>query len=95
MNSVQELYNRMFAGDVVRVRCAAVRDFNSLRTALCKKNSIPVALEMTTLSVCATYDSSTAVATFKLAESKRRTSEARWEIIEEESDDIRSNDSPE
>lgn len=87
MASTQEIYNRMFAGDTVKVRAASKKAYDSLRTALCKKNTFSVALALTELSVCATYDKDTHVAEFKLAEPARKVNLDRWDIVEESTDD--------
>lgn len=87
MSSVQQVYNRMFAGDAVRVRFPSKKAFDSLRTALCKKNTLSVALEMTELSVCGTYDAATGIGTFKLDKPARAANVNQWEVIEDEPHD--------
>lgn len=84
MASTQEIYNRIFAGDTVKVRAPSKKAYDSLRTALCKKNTFSVALDMTDLSVCATYDRDTHVATFKLDKPARESNLDRWEVVDDE-----------
>jgi len=86
VSSVQQIYNRIFAGDTVKVRAATKAQYETLRTSLCKTNSIPVALEMTTLSVCGIFDAASGIATFKLAEPARKAAADRWQIVEDDDD---------
>lgn len=86
MASTQEVYNRMFAGETVKIRMPSKRAFDSLRTALCKKNQLSVALDMTDLSVCATYDGENHLAEFRLDKPVRKAQLDRWEIVEDDSD---------
>lgn len=86
MSSVQEIYNSLFAGETIKVRCANKAAFHSLRTSLCRKNNLSVALEMTTLSVCATYDTEKCVGSFQLTESRRVKVANNWLVIEEQPD---------
>jgi hypothetical protein len=80
MSSIQDVYNLMFTGETIKVVCETPEQFHSLRTALCKKNQISVALEITDKSVVATYEPPYGL--FKLADSKRKLSANRWQIVE-------------
>ncbi len=81
MSTVQDIYNEMFEGKTVTVACSDRKEFETLRTALCHKNQLNVALEITDGSVCASYDSNSLAATFKLAPSQRKQAASRWQII--------------
>lgn len=81
MASVQDVYNELFAGRVVTLTCRSLEQFHSLRTALCKKNQICYALDMTEGSIVGKYDSLTRTAIFQLAESARKKNQNKWEIV--------------
>jgi hypothetical protein len=81
MSTVQDIYNELFSGETVSVRLKSREEFETLRTSLCKKNQLQVALELTDGSICAIYDAEKQVGTFSLGTSKRAAAANRWEII--------------
>lgn len=82
MAGVQEIYNELFAGKTLTIACTDANEFHTLRTALCKKNQINAALELTDGSIVAQYDSDKQVGMFKLAPSQRKQAASRWQIID-------------
>jgi hypothetical protein len=86
MSSVDNIYSKLFAGDKVRIKLADNKEFETLRTALCRKNGQYVALDLSTQSVLATYDATSGIGEFVLGESKRRKQAARWEILPDSED---------
>lgn len=84
MSTVQDIYNELFTGATVTVHCEDPKSFETLRTALCKKNQLQVALDLTTGSIIGRYDEQQQAATFTLGPSQRKLSENRWTILRSE-----------
>lgn len=84
MSTVQDIYNEIFTGATVTVACSSKAEFESLRTALCKKNQIQVALELVDGSILATWDELKEEASFTLGPSKRKLAANRWKILRSE-----------
>lgn len=82
MSTSKAIYDKLFDGKTITVRCATFGEYESLRTSLCKHNNVYVALDMTSDSIIARYDKETQKATFKLAVSDRFKMRD-WEIVEE------------
>ena len=82
-SSVQEIYNRLFAGETLTLQFVSKQQFETLRTALCKKNTFSVALDMTSQSVIARWTESTRRGRFWLGEPANKASQNKWQIIEE------------
>jgi len=82
-SSVQEIYNRLFAGETLTLQFAAKTQFETLRTALCKKNTFSVALDMTSQSVIARWDAKTSRGRFWLGEPANKANLNKWQIIED------------
>jgi hypothetical protein len=81
LSSAQQIYNELFAGKTVTVAFDTFTQFESLRTALCKKNQICVALDMTNASIVGTFNDKTNRGTFALTESTRKKKQNKWEIV--------------
>ncbi len=81
MSSIQHIYNELFSGKTLVIVCETFTDFESLRTALCKKNSICVALDMTTESIVARYDQEKKLGTYQLTMSRRQAASSKWQIV--------------
>lgn len=81
MSSVKEIYDKLFDGKAVTVACGTSDQFHSLRTALCKRNQIYVALDMTNGSIVGKFDAEKQRATYSLTASTRITSQNKWSII--------------
>jgi hypothetical protein len=80
--TVNDLYSRLFEGEEVKVRCGSKTAFGNLRTSLCKRNRISKALYLTEHSVVGEFDSTTGIASFKLAPRKQHA--AMWEVISDD-----------
>jgi hypothetical protein len=91
MSSIQHIYNEIFSGKQLSVRCDSRTEFETLRTSLCKKNSVCVALDMTNESVIARYNEEKKIGTFSLGKSKRAAASFKWEIVEESGGDDEQN----
>ena len=87
MSSAQEVYNRLFAGEKLTLQFSSREQFETLRTMLCKKNSFCVALEMTTGSIVARWNSELRQGTFVIAESTRIANQNKWQILDSENSD--------
>jgi hypothetical protein len=81
-SSVQEIYNRLFAGEKLTLQFESKTQFETLRTALCKKNTFSVALDMTSASLIGRWDSERVRGTFWLGESASKANQNKWQIIE-------------
>ena len=72
-SSINALYKELFAGSKLQLRVANKKEYESIRTALCKEHAIPkLLLETTSLALCANYDGNEGVGTFWLGEPRRR-----------------------
>jgi hypothetical protein len=87
MSSAQEIYNRLFAGEKLKLQFESFAHYETLRTMLCKKNSFCVALEMTSASVVARFDRELLQGTFELSEPVRLKNQNKWQILDSENFD--------
>lgn len=82
MSTVDDLFNRIFlaAPQPVKVRVASRKDYESLRTALVKKNAQLNALAGEE-SLCSSYEEASNIAEFWRGE-RRRKQRTTFEILE-------------
>jgi hypothetical protein len=84
MSSIQHIFNELFAGKLLTIQCSTRVEYETLRTSLCKKNSVLVGLDLSNKSVVGRYNEDKQLATFQLAESRRAKSQRKWQIVQEE-----------
>jgi hypothetical protein len=88
MSSPQDIYKSLFAGQRISVRLADKKAFESLRVALCREHQTPkLLLELTTDSLCASYNAEEAIGTFWLGIPRKSAKQHSYEIISIESND--------
>lgn len=83
MSNVQEVFNELFDARTVTVQCSSLKDYHTIRTALCKKNQLFASFSVDAESICGRYDPVTSHATFTLA--ARKNQPKQWKIIKPES----------
>lgn len=82
MQSTQELYSSLFAGNRVTLRVADRRAYESLRVALHKLHQTPrFLLEVTDLALCASFDAAQGLAAFWLGAPRKAQSRAPMQIV--------------
>lgn len=81
MASLQDIYNRLFDGEKLVIKFASKREYDNLRIQLTKKQSLHVTLQISTDSLCSSYDAATQSGTFWIGE--RRSGHLKdFEILE-------------
>lgn len=83
MASLKELYNSLYEGPV-KVKIESKAQYETLRTALIRKNRLSVLLDITDKSIVASYDGEKQIGQFSLALSKRNKFKDKWEVISDE-----------
>lgn len=89
MSTIDEIYSKLLLGKALTIQLdgateqAQYHAFETLRTALCRKNSVHVGLEITDKSIVARFDAQKATGTFRLDWPARKLNASKWTIVAE------------
>lgn len=87
MSTVKDIYEQLFTGERLAIRLATRKEFDSLRVALHKHHQhARDLLELTTESLCASYDAAQGLGTFWLGAPLRAKRQISYEIVSAQSD---------
>jgi hypothetical protein len=81
MSSPADIYKRIFAGEKLSIVCNPSA-YQSLRTQLCKHHRTAVALDLSDDSICSSYDTATATATYWVGRRRSGKKKFSYTIVE-------------
>jgi hypothetical protein len=85
MTTVSDIYKDLFAGRRLTIALADRKAFDSLRVALCQQHQTPkLLLELTSDSLCASFDASQGIGTFWLGTPRKAKRAVAFEILSSE-----------
>jgi hypothetical protein len=81
-NRISDLYDMLLVDDKkVTIRFPSFREYETLRVALCKRNKLMTALDISDRSVIARWDEQGRQGTFSLGIPASREKKHSWEIV--------------
>lgn len=83
MSTVKEIYKTLLIGEgKVKLRIGDRKEYDTVRTGLCKEHRTPAAIGLTDGSLCSNWSEETGIAEFWIGESRKKKART-WEVIDD------------